>query len=166
MRARREGGGGDLLSRSVPWLMSALLAGLAVAMGRGALENLRHDPVFHYTQDVFTPLAPVCPGDDLQYRSEYRFTAGDYNAVQIVRVLYDVQRGSIVKPDNEVDWYVWTATDNNRPIATVINYKLPADLKEGNYELRVAASLVDSRSTGYRVPFSIPESCFKNEVKK
>lgn len=155
----------DFFTRALPWVMSVLLFLLGLSLARGAINALERRPTFYYTRDTFPPLAgsgPFCPGGTLQYHSEYVFKAGDFNAVRIVRVLYDIRAARIVEPDTQEDWYIWTASDHDRPITSVISYKLPTSLPPGEYELRVAASLTDTSAMGYKVPFVVKPGCGTN----
>lgn len=146
-------------------VFAGLLVILAVfMMARSAWWDTSRPAPFTYSRNVYYPLAPVCPGGTLQWRSEYTFhMRGEFVTVKIARVLFDVQTRRMVSPDRELEYFVWTSEERDRLQVSAQKYVLPADLPVGQYELRVGASASDSEDTGYRVPFVIPLSCKKEQ---
>ncbi|AZI41926.1 hypothetical protein EHF33_03480 [Deinococcus psychrotolerans] len=86
--------------------------------------------------------------------------------LMVVRTLWDASEDRSLTPEVQPKYFIWTNAQQGKTITSGFGkYKLPADLQPGFYEVRSAATSLNSDAAAYRVPFVIPESCFKGGKK-
>lgn len=147
------------------WVLAALLLSLLLLVGAQAYRTVFRPPPFYFTSSVYLPTTGnICPGDTVTYRPRLIVTRVPALIV-VARTLWGVSEQRTIVPDTDPKFFVWSEQEKGQPVSRIVTYQLPATLPVGLYEIRGAASGLNSDAESYRVPFVIAESCFKKGAK-
>ncbi|GAA3995144.1 hypothetical protein GCM10022631_01600 [Deinococcus rubellus] len=161
------------IARVMPGWVAPFLGvfGACVAVLLGLLASQLYSSIwrpspFSYTAEVYLPIKPeVCPGGVVTWQPRLIVNKTP-TLLMVVRTLWDASEGRTLKPDTEPKYFIWTQAQQGQTLNSAFGkYPLPADLEPGFYEIRSAATSPNSDAAAYRVPFVIPESCFKRGGK-
>ncbi|MCD0160047.1 hypothetical protein IHN63_01875 [Deinococcus sp. 6YEL10] len=140
--------------------IAALLLLLAVLVGSQAYRTVFRPPPLRFTQDIYLPTRnDICPGDTVTYRPRLIVTRVP-SLIVVARTLWSTGDQRTIVPDRDPSFFVWTEQERGAPVTRVVAYRLPTGLPPGLYEIRGAATALNSDAAAYRVPFVIAESCF------
>lgn len=118
-------------------------------------------PPFEYSAAQYAPKTEnVCPDDTLTWRPALRVTRTP-TLLAVSRTLWDSINRRTIVPDSQLDFFVWTEADTGELVSRPSMYRVPPGLPAGLYEVRVAATSFNSDASAYRVPFVVPETCFR-----
>jgi len=148
------------------WVFAACVAVLLVLLASQLYSSIWRPSPFSYTADVYLPTKPnICPGGTVtwQPRLTVRQTP---TLLMVARTLWDASEERTLIPETTPKYFIWTAQQQGQTLVSSYGrYNLPADLEPGFYEVRSAATALNSDAAAYRVPFVIPETCFKGGKK-
>lgn len=140
--------------------LAALLMTLALLIGLQVYRVMFRPAPLHFTQDVYLPTRnDICPGDVVTYRPRLIVTRVP-SLIVVARTLWSTGDQRTIVPDRTPSFFVWTEQEQGMPVSRVVSYRLPGALPPGLYEIRGAATAMNSDAAAYRVPFVIAESCF------
>lgn len=139
------------------------LAALLFAVISQTYRQVFRPPPFTFGQEVYLPAdTQICPGDTMSWN--YKLIVNRAPTMLAVGLtLWDVSKQTTIEPDQQLDFLIWTHEEQGETLVRPARFTLPDNLPVGLYEVRGAATAFNSDSAAYRVPFVIPETCFKKE---
>jgi hypothetical protein len=149
------------LYRTITILSVLACIALASIVGWLLARQYVTPPPFAFSQQIYAPkVSTLCPGQPVQWTPTLTVTRAP-TVLAVSRTIWDVTRHVTVQPDSQLDFFVWTEPERGEVITRPTTVDVPPDLAAGLYEVRVGASSFNSDASAYRVPFVVPESCFR-----
>lgn len=154
----------ELTGRAFAWAAGLLIFALAFLLFRDVYARILRPPPFEYTAEIYTPeRGMLCPGDTLRWQAALRVRAAP-TVLYSNQTVWSVALGRTVIPSRAPNIYIWTEAEQGQSVARAAHYLVPV-LPPGGYEVRVAASGMNTDADAYKVPFEISKKCVTQEKR-